>query len=614
MQSSSSLERARTALTTHFGYPDFRAGQSDAVVAAIEGRDVCVLLPTGAGKSLCFQVPAIIAAQKGDGTTLVISPLIALMNDQVATLQSRGIAAAALNSHQSSDEQAEVLAELSSGELTLLYVSPERAAQSRFRERLADLRIARLVIDEAHCVSQWGHDFRPDYLLLKDLRDIVDVPVSALTATATNAVMEDISQQLALKNVVEVRGGFDRPNLSFEVQGHNSEDTRIEATLFELDRLGLRGSSRSSLQGSGRALVYCSTRKVVERVARALRDHGVRTGFYHAGRTEVARDRAQAAFEGGRTPVLVATNAFGMGIDLPDVRLIIHFQTPGSLEAYYQEAGRAGRDGEPARCICLYSPEDLETQRRLTKNSDASALMLARREQALREIEGYVTQEGCRHAALVSHFTADFNEPTCGRCDVCEGRATEVVADAQDSEIEEAIESLTEAELQSIESAVERLKRPVDKMQLVHALRGGRAKNMSRGGLLSMPEYASLAAYSEDSVVAAVDDMLAGGQLVRHGSNSRAIWVPGKVQKSAAKFVSKSSSGSVRYALDSFSRQTAKQLGWKPHMVLPKKTIVEIDEQRPQTTDDLYGIDGLNSSKIERFGQDILEIVESRTD
>ena len=197
---------------------------------------------------------------------------------------------------------------------------------------------------------------------------------------------------------------------------------------------------------------------------------------------------------------------------------------------------------------------------------------------------------------------------------MCEGRATEVVADAQDSEIEESIESLTEAELQSIESAVERLKRPVDKMQLVHALRGGRAKNMSRGGLLSMPEHASLAAYSEDSVVAAVDDMLAGGQLVRHGSNSRAIWVPGKVQKSAAKFVSKSSSGSVRYALDSFSRQTAKQLGWKPHMVLPKKTIVEIDEQRPQTTDDLYGIDGLNSSKIERFGQDILEIVESRTD
>ena len=204
MQSSSSLERARAALTTHFGYPDFRAGQSDAVVAAIEGRDVCVLLPTGAGKSLCFQVPAIIAAQKGDGTTLVISPLIALMNDQVATLKSRGIAAAALNSHQDTEEQAKVLAELSRGELTLLYVSPERAAQSRFRERLANVRISRLVIDEAHCVSQWGHDFRPDYLLLKDLRDIVDVPVSALTATATNAVMEDISQQLALKNVVEV--------------------------------------------------------------------------------------------------------------------------------------------------------------------------------------------------------------------------------------------------------------------------------------------------------------------------------------------------------------------------------------------------------------------------
>ena len=214
----------------------------------------------------------------------------------------------------------------------------------------------------------------------------------------------------------------------------------------------------------------------------------------------------------------------------------------------------------------------------------------------------------------MSHFTADFNEPDCGRCDVCEGRASEVMADAQEDELEPVIEALTQAEFDAIEVAVERLKRPVDKMQLVHALRGGRAKNMSRGGLLSMPEYASLAHYSEDSVLAAVDDMLTGGQLVRHGPNRHAIWVPGKVQQRTEKFVSKSSSGSVRYALDSFCKQTARQLGWKPHMVLPKKTIVEIDEQRPLTTDDLYEIDGLNSSKIERFGKDIIEIVESRTD
>jgi len=511
-QHSPQLQLARAALSDHFGYPDFRAGQADAVVAAIDGRDVCVLLPTGAGKSLCFQVPAIVAAEAGEGTTLVVSPLIALMNDQVAALKSRGIAAAVLSSHQSQAEQADVIAEFARGELTLLYASPERAAQSSFRSQLASTGLARLVIDEAHCVSQWGHDFRPDYLLLKDLRGIVDVPVSALTATATQTVMDDICEQLELGNVVEVRGGFDRPNLSFEVQGHTDESTRVAAILYELETLGLRG--RTSKQNSGRALVYCSTRKVVERTARTLRERGVAVGYYHAGRTQLARDRAQSAFEQGRTRVLVATNAFGMGIDLPDVRLIVHFQTPGSLEAYYQEAGRAGRDGEPARCVCLFGEEDLETQRRLTRNSQASAIMLERREQALEEVERYVTRTDCRHAALVSHFTGDADEPSCGRCDVCQGRARERVSDERAGDSEQVLESLSEAELRSIEAAVERLKRPVDKLQFVQAMRGGRAKNLSRGGLLSMPEYASLAHYSEDSVLGGVAELLASGRLL----------------------------------------------------------------------------------------------------
>ena len=459
--------------------------------------------------------------------------------------------------------------------------------------------IARLVIDEAHCISQWGHDFRPDYLLLKDLRDIIDVPVSALTATATKTVMEDICQQLRLRDEVEVWGGFDRPNLRLEVQEHSQEETRIAATIAELEAAGLRGTDRTLMQSSGRALVYCSTRKVVERVAKALRDQGVRAGFYHGGRNKIARDKAQATFEQGRTRVLVATNAFGMGIDLPDIRLIVHFQTPGSLEAYYQEAGRAGRDGQPARCVCLFGPEDLATQRRLGDTSSASAIMLARREQALDEVERYATTLSCRHAALVRHFSGAEDEPDCGRCDVCEGRVNN---DFVDAELEQGIESLTEEDLVSIETAVERLSRPVDKLQLVQAMRGGSAKNISRGGLLTMAEYGTLAGYSEDSVLAAIYELLGTGRLVRKGTDYRKIWTPEKTQHRAEKFVSKTTGGSVRHALDSYCKHTARSLGWKPYMVLQKKTIVAIDEQRPATTEDLQGIDGLNAAKIERFG------------
>jgi len=608
------LELARQALNQHFGYADFRAGQAEAVVAAIDGRDVCVLLPTGAGKSLCFQVPALVASQAGEGLTLVISPLIALMNDQVAELKARGVACAVLNSHQTEPEQQEALAALDSGELALLYISPERAAQTSFRTRLATLKIARLVVDEAHCVSQWGHDFRPDYLLLKNLRDLVDVPVSALTATATNRVLEDICGQLELRDVAEVRGGFERPNLEFEVQHHRQESTRIAATLFELEAMGLRGTDRTRMQSTGRALVYCSTRKAVERVAKALRDSGVRTGFYHGGRPRVARDKAQAAFEQGRTRVLVATNAFGMGIDLPDVRLIVHFQTPGSLEAYYQEAGRAGRDAEPARCVCLFAPEDLDTQRRLGDSNRASAIMLQRREQALVDVERYVSQANCRHAALVQHFTGTAQEPDCGRCDVCQGRVAEAVGRFESAESVDAIKDLTEQDLAVIETTVERLSRPVDKQQLVQALRGGYAKNISRGGLLTMPDYGTLARYSEDSVLQAIDQLLRSGRLVRKGSNPRKVWTPGKLMGRAERSVPIATGGSIKHALDSYCKHTARNLGWKPYMVLQKKTIVAIDEQRPTSIDELSGIEGLSASKIERFGQDIVEIVGARAD
>lgn len=611
-----------------FGYDSFRPGQADAVAAGLQNRDVVVLLPTGSGKSVCFQVPAIVDAQAGAGTTLVISPLIALMKDQVGSLQARGIAAEALHSHQDAAEQKAVVQQFLQGQLTLLYVSPERAALAGFRALLKRTPIARIAIDEAHCVSQWGHDFRPDYLLLRELREFVQAPMMALTATATPRVLREISAQLGLEQVVEIRQGFDRPNLSFEVQGHSREAERVAATLKQIEAAGIRGRG-----GHGRVIVYCSTRKVTERVAKALRGCGVRVGFYHAGRTKLARDRAQSAFEQGRTRVLVATNAFGMGIDLPDIRLIVHFQTPGSLEAYYQEAGRAGRDGFPAHCVLFFGLADLMTQRRLgqggSSNSVSGGVLEQRREDALAEVQRYAAEPQCRHRALVMHFTRSDDEPICNRCDVCLGTVVDVGLHSEEDSKKEPVAKLPEEALLIVLAAVDRLTRPVGRVNLARALRGGRAKSLARGGLLTMPEYGQLSEFSEDEVIGAVDQLLSEERLVRKGRTYPTVWLPGKPvhethpsrgestrgADSSAKRGTRSGSsrygGNIARALDNYRKRTARQLGWKAYMVFQKKVMLAIDEQEPKSLEALASISGLGDAKIERFGEDILALVRA---
>lgn len=615
-----------------FGYDNFRPGQADAVQAALQHRDVVVLLPTGSGKSVCFQVPAIVDAQSGAGTTLVISPLIALMKDQVGSLQALGVAAAALHSHQDDAEQKAVVQQFLQGQLTLLYVSPERAALAGFRALLTRTPIARIAIDEAHCVSQWGHDFRPDYLLLRELREVVPAPMMALTATATSKVLQEISSQLGFERAIEIRQGFDRPNLSFEVQGHSREAERVAATLNQIEAAGIRGRG-----GQGRAIVYCSTRKVTERVAKALRGCGVRVGFYHAGRSKLARDRSQSAFEQGRTRVLVATNAFGMGIDLPDIRLIVHFQTPGSLEAYYQEAGRAGRDGLPAHCVLFFGLADLMTQRRLgqggSSNTVSGGLLEQRREDALRKVQRYATEPECRHRALVMHFTGNNEEPICHRCDVCLSAVLGTVIDvglrSDEDSTKAPIAQLPEAALLIILAAVDRLTRPVGRVNLARALRGGRAKSLARGGLLTMPEYGQLAEFSEAEVVAAIDQLLREERLIRKGRNYPTVWLPGKpvrethpsrgqsnrdandFAKPARSTHSSRYGGNIARALDNYRKRTARQLGWKPYMVFQKKVMLAIDQQEPDCLEALEGISGLGAAKIERFGEDILALVRT---
>ncbi len=625
------LCEAQEILSEVFGFSEFRPGQAEAIEAVLIGRDAVVLLPTGSGKSICYQIPALVAARRGAGTTIVVSPLIALMQDQVGALVGRRIAAGALHSNQEDAEQSEVVAQFLRGELELLYVSPERAAKKSFRRMLARTPIALIAIDEAHCVSQWGHDFRPDYMLLCELRDVVEAPMIALTATATAVVMKEIEARLGLVSARIVRTGFDRPNLAFSVRAIRTEKVRTETTLAEIERAGIRGRG-----GRGRAIIYCSTRKVTERVAKSLRSSGVRVGHYHAGRTKLARERAQLAFEQGRTRVLVATNAFGMGIDLPDIRLIVHYQTPGSVEAYYQEAGRAGRDGDPARCLLFFGHADMATQRRLSQTGKSNAALDQRRKGALAEIERYATDSRCRHEMLVAHFlgegalAGDESDRACGRCDVCTGDAGDVEADLDEDSRPAAIEALSEDVKEVIVRAVDRLTRPVGRRNLAQALRGGKAKTLSRGGLLTMPEYGTLREHTEEALLAGIDELLSAGRLERTGRRYPTVWIPGKpvrartrpgggatressddggasgrpIRRNSRRF-----GGDIAHALDNYRKRRARALGWKTYMVLQKRTLMAIDAIQPETLEGLERVPGMGPSKVERFGEDILEIV-----
>ncbi|HEX6648294.1 MAG TPA: ATP-dependent DNA helicase RecQ [Pyrinomonadaceae bacterium] len=341
-----SLTDAVSSLRKHFGFDDFREGQRDVIGSILEGKDAVVVMPTGSGKSLCYQLPAMIL----DGATLVVSPLIALMKDQVDALLSRGLPATFINSSISETEQRARIDALKRGEHKLVYVAPERFRSSRFNAALQSIPISLFAVDEAHCISTWGHDFRPDYLRLRNvIRSLGKVQTLALTATATPYVRSDIIQQLGLNQPQTFISGFDRPNLSIEVIHTEREREKIA----HIKRLA------SSVRGSG--IIYTSTRKAVEQVGAKLRDAGLSVSMYHAGLSDSIRIKAQDDFMSGRKQMIVATNAFGMGIDKSDIRFVVHYQMPGSIEAYYQEIGRAGRDGLPSTCVLLFNYADKNT-------------------------------------------------------------------------------------------------------------------------------------------------------------------------------------------------------------------------------------------------------------
>ena len=340
------IDAAIDSLQQHFGFAEFREGQREVIDTILAGRDAMVVMPTGSGKSLCYQLPAMML----DGATLVVSPLIALMKDQVDALQARGLPATFINSAIPESEQRTRIESLRRGEFKLVYVAPERFRSPRFNAALRSVNISLFAVDEAHCVSTWGHDFRPDYLRLKNvIESLGNTRTLALTATATPYVRSDIIQQLGLKAPQTFVSGFDRPNLSIDV-GHTQRE-REKITLIK----------RLARTHTGSGIIYTATRKAVEQVGASLQETGLSVATYHAGMSDVQRIKAHEDFMTGRKQMIVATNAFGMGIDKPDIRFVVHYQMPGSIEAYYQEIGRAGRDGLPSTCLLLFNYADKNT-------------------------------------------------------------------------------------------------------------------------------------------------------------------------------------------------------------------------------------------------------------
>ena len=606
---------ARAVLRQYFGHDSFRSGQEELIAALLRGRDALGVMPTGAGKSICYQIPALMAK----GLTLVVSPLISLMKDQVAALIQAGIPAAYINSSLTPRQISLALERAAQGRYKIIYVAPERLATAEFCAFVRSADISLVAVDEAHCVSQWGQDFRPSYLEIAHFVDTLSPrpPVGAFTATATARVREDIVRLLRLHNPVAVTTGFDRPNLYFDV-------------LEPEDRLGWIVDYVRAHQGAS-GIVYCLTRKAVEQTCGALVAAGVKATRYHAGLDDAERRKNQDDFTFDRVEVVVATNAFGMGIDKSNVSYVLHEGMPKNLESYYQEAGRAGRDGEHAECILLFSPKDVITARYLIDHGEDNPSLsdderaLVRREdlRRLNQMIGYCRASSCLREYMLAYFGEAVGKP-CGNCGVCMGRV-----------YERDMTNEAHTAVMAVREILERFPYGVGAGIVSQTLRGSNSKSIRERGLDHIRNYGLLYQLSRDEMGGLINQLLDRGLLIEFGDyrvlrvgrpfetdeqvmlrmRSHEEWRAERQERKAARAEKRArreltvDPNGLYAALRSLRADLAQKEGVPAFVIFSNVTLEDMARRCPHTEDEFLAVSGVGRYKADRYAGEFLAAI-----
>lgn len=597
-------QQALRMLETYFGYTSFRPAQEAPIASLLRNEDVIGIMPTGAGKSICFQIPALCKA----GLTIVFSPLISLMKDQVDGLLVQNIPAALINSTLTQSEFNKTMYEVRSGKIKLLYIAPERLSSNFFCNVLRALPIAQVIVDEAHCISEWGHDFRPSYRLIGEwLNSLPKRPiVGAFTATATKYVENDIKNLLGLDKANVYVTGFDRPNLSFSVI---RTPKRMDYVVHYV---------RQHVNENG--IIYCATRKDVDRVYENLTRVGIKAGHYHGGLNDEVRREMQNAYADDKLQVMVATNAFGMGIDKSNVRYVLHYQMPRNMESYYQEAGRAGRDGAPAECILLYSGQDVQVHKYLIEQSIETP---ERQNVELRKLQSmidYCFCSNCLRKYMLNYFGESTVWTTCDNCSSCKGSADKVNVTKEAKAIFRAIMGTDERYGASMITSI---------------VRGERTDRIMRAGHDALPVFGLLSNVDEKSIKGLIQQFVASGYLrsstgkypvlsltagaeeVLAGHKEveeirQQVFVPSRNSKSAASVVrgkSSSTSGGLFEHLRQHRKRLAEKAGLRPYLIFPDTVLIDLANLRPTTLGEFGNVKGVGEAKLKKYGLTFLQAI-----
>jgi len=591
-------------LETYFGYTSFRPAQEAPIASLLRNEDVIGIMPTGAGKSICFQIPALCKA----GLTIVFSPLISLMKDQVDGLLVQNIPAALINSTLTQAEFNRTMYEVRSGKIKLLYIAPERLGSNFFCNVLRALPIAQVIVDEAHCISEWGHDFRPSYRLIGEwLNSLPKRPiVGAFTATATKYVENDIKKLLGLDKANVYVTGFDRPNLSFSVIRTPKRMDYVVHYVRQHD--------------NENGIIYCATRKDVDRVYENLTRAGIKVGHYHGGLSDEVRREMQNAYADDKLQVMVATNAFGMGIDKSNVRYVLHYQMPRNMESYYQEAGRAGRDGASAECILLYSGQDVQVHKYLIEQSIETP---ERQEVELRKLQSmidYCFCSNCLRKYMLNYFGESTVWTTCDNCSSCKGSGDKVNVTKEAKAIFRAIMGTDERYGASMITSI---------------VRGERTDRIMRAGHDALPVFGLLSNVDEKSIKGLIQQFVASGYL-RSSSGKHPVLsltagaeevlgghkeveeirqhvsVPSRTSRSTSttsRGKSSSGSGGLFEHLRQHRKRLAEEAGLRPYLIFPDTVLIDLANLRPTTLGEFGNVKGVGEAKLKKYGLSFLQAI-----